>query len=165
MRRMWSSLNSRSGTARSAIHSSCASWSAYCLIARGQRSPIRQSGKGCDTRLATGAPARSGPRPGARVRPRAASAADLRCSEDAAEQAKRLLIFHMGEGFEDRLGFEPPRQAPSLRNPANPKQKFDVLEVVGYAAPHGEYRMRLIYYSLPRGYILIGQEILEHSSL
>jgi hypothetical protein len=82
-------------------------------------------------------------------------------SEDAAEQAKRLLIFHMGEGFEDGLGFEPPRQAPSRRNPANPKQKFDVLEVVGYAAPHGEYRMRLTYNSSPRGCILMDKRSLN----
>lgn len=75
----------------------------------------------------------------------AAAAADHRCAADAAQQARKQLAFHVDEQDQDRMGFEPPRQMPSLKNPANPSQKLDVLEVVGYLQPHGEYRMRFIY--------------------
>ena len=51
-----------------------------------------------------------------------------------------------------------------IRNPANKKQLFDVLEVWGYIYK-GQYRMRLIYARLPGECVLMGQEILEYASL
>lgn len=94
----------------------------------------------------------------------AAKAAEPRCAEDAAEQAKKLLAFHVGEGMEDRMGFERPRSKARMKNPANPKQAFDVLEVEGFVNPHGRYRMRFIFYKLPRGCLLMGQEVLEFAN-
>ena len=86
-----------------------------------------------------------------------------RCANDALEQARRLLDFHVGG--DDRIAIQPAvvEKAP-LRNPANKDQTFQVLEVRGtiYKA---EYRMRLIYYHLDQDCILMGQEILEQANL
>jgi hypothetical protein len=94
-----------------------------------------------------------------------AKAAEPTCARDAAEQAKKLLAFHLGEGFEDRFGFEVPSPKTPIKNPAHPKQIFQVLEVEGFVSPHGRYRMRFIFYTLPRGCLLMGQEILEYANL
>ncbi len=51
-----------------------------------------------------------------------------------------------------------------IRNPANKKQSFDVLEVWG-TIYKGQYRMHLIYAQLGGSCVLMGQEILEHASL
>jgi len=85
------------------------------------------------------------------------------CAQEAREQAQRLLDFHVGG--DDRIFIEPEvvEKAP-LRNPANPKQQFQVLEVRGMILK-GQYRMRLIYYRLEDSCVLMGQEILEHASL
>lgn len=92
------------------------------------------------------------------------AAADHRCAGDAMERGKKLLAFHVDlKGLEDRVGFEGPMVAPSIRNPAAPKQKFEVLEVIGYINPKGEYRMRFIYFLLPDDCLLMGQEILERA--
>ena len=58
----------------------------------------------------------------------------------------------------------PARPLPSIANPANPKQRFDVLEVWGDVYK-GRYRMRLEYYRSGGSCVLMGQEILEHASL
>ena len=94
-----------------------------------------------------------------------AIAAGAACESDASEQARRLLAFHIGDGFQDRMGFESPSARAPIKNPANPKQIFKVLEVEGFVSPHGRYRMRFLYYLLPRGCILMGQEILEVANL
>jgi hypothetical protein len=89
-----------------------------------------------------------------------------RCTGDAQQQAHRLLAFHLGED-DPRIVIDPDIKAlPSVANPANPKQRFDVLEVMGNVYK-GEYRMRLLYYPLAGsgGCVLMGQEILEHASL
>jgi hypothetical protein len=86
------------------------------------------------------------------------------CAAQAIEQAKKLLAFHSGN--DDRAevsGRATP--LPSIANPANPKQRFDVLEVLGYIYK-GEYRMRFEYFRLrDGGCVLMGQEILEHANL
>jgi hypothetical protein len=52
-----------------------------------------------------------------------------------------------------------------MRNPADPKQKFNVLEIWGYIYK-GRYRMRFIYYNSPAtGCLLMGEEILEYARL
>ena len=95
-----------------------------------------------------------------------AKASEPRCSHEAAEQAKKLLLFHMGTGFEGRMSFETPRQKSSINNPRDPKQKFNVLEVMANVSPQGLYRMRFIYFA-PAGSncTLMGQEILEFARL
>lgn len=94
-----------------------------------------------------------------------ALAAVHRCSVDAADRAKKLLMFHLDQQEVSRMGFDSPTTAAPIKNPANPRQRFEVLEVVGYLQPHGEYRMRFIYYLLPSGCLLMGEEILERATL
>ncbi len=89
-----------------------------------------------------------------------------RCLGAAQQQAHRLLAFHLGED-DPRIVIDTDiKPLPSIVNPANPKQRFDVLEVMGNVYK-GEYRMHLIYYPLggSGGCVLMGQEILEHASL
>ena len=56
------------------------------------------------------------------------------------------------------------KQLAALRNPANRRQLLDVLEVWG-SVYKAQYRMRFIYARLPGDCVLMGQEILESSSL
>ena len=51
-----------------------------------------------------------------------------------------------------------------LRNPADRKQMFDVLEVPG-CVEKARYRMRFIYAQLPGDCVLMGQEIMEDARL
>jgi hypothetical protein len=86
-------------------------------------------------------------------------ASEPMCSKDAIIQAKKLLTFHFGE--DDRIEIDSiARELPSVRNPANKKQKFQVLEVGGQIY-RGQYRMRFLYYHLESSCLLMGQEILE----
>lgn len=85
------------------------------------------------------------------------------CSGAATEQAKKLLAFHFGS--DNRIEIDKAvKKLPSLYNPANKKQLFDVLEVWGHIYK-GQYRMRFIYARLPGHCILMGQEILEYANL
>jgi hypothetical protein len=97
--------------------------------------------------------------------PPAAMAKAPSCSAQAMEQAKKLLVFHMGEGFDDRLRVEAPMALKPLRNPANAKQMFTVLQLDAQVSPRGRYRIRLIYYAMPDSCVLMGQELLEIASL
>jgi len=86
-----------------------------------------------------------------------------RCAPDAIKQAKALLIFHTGAetnvGVDDTVKVLAP-----LRNPVNRRQSFDVIEVQGYVY-RANYQMRLIYARVPGACVLVGQEIIERSSL
>lgn len=85
------------------------------------------------------------------------------CSKDAVAQAAKLLTFHFGE--DDRIEIDSiARELPPVRNPANKKQTFQVLEVGGQIYK-GQYRMRFLYYHLGNSCILMGQEILEIADL
>jgi hypothetical protein len=85
------------------------------------------------------------------------------CSGDATEQAKKLLAFHFGADNRIEVA-DSVKKLPPLRNPANKKQSFDVLEVWGYIYK-GQYRMHFIYAKLPGECVLMGQEILEYANL
>jgi len=85
------------------------------------------------------------------------------CSGVAREQAKKLLEFHFGPDSRSEID-KTVKIRPALRNPANAKQFFDVLEIWGYIYK-GQYRMRFIYARLPGECVLMGQEILEYASL
>jgi hypothetical protein len=86
-----------------------------------------------------------------------------RCSADAVKRAEALLRFHVG--LTENVSVENAvRVLAPVRNPANAGQSFDVLEVQGYVY-RATYRMRLIYAQMPDSCVLMGQEILEHSSL
>lgn len=84
------------------------------------------------------------------------------CKNQAIKQAAKLLEFHFGP--DERIEIQPEVKAlPSIINPGNKKQRFDVLEVWGYIYK-GQYRMRFEYFS-QSDCILMGQEILEYASL
>ncbi len=86
------------------------------------------------------------------------------CASDAISRARPLLALHFGEG--DRISIEDQaKELPSIRNPANSKQRLKVYEVWGFIYK-GQYRMRFIYYaSATTGCTLMGQEILEYARL
>ena len=85
------------------------------------------------------------------------------CSAAATEQAKKLLAFHVGP--DSRIEIDSSvKTLPTIRNPANAKQRFEVLQVWGYVY-RGQYRMRFIYARVDKGCVLMGQEILEYASL
>lgn len=87
------------------------------------------------------------------------------CSAEALIQAKKLLSFHSDDDERvEILADENVKELPSMRNPANKKQKFKVLEVYGYIYK-GQYRMRFIYYHLGSDCVLMGQEVLEIANL
>jgi hypothetical protein len=87
------------------------------------------------------------------------------CSAEAVIQAKKLLSFHSdGDERVEILADEKVKELPSMRNPVNKKQKFQVLEVNGYIYK-GSYRMRLIYYRSGSECILMGQEVLGLANL
>lgn len=93
----------------------------------------------------------------------AVNAAPPQCSIEARAQAKKLLEFHVGK--DDRIEIDSGVSAlASIRNPANRKQQFAVLEVWGYIYK-AQYRMRFIYYRPLDQCLLMGQEILEFAKL
>lgn len=90
------------------------------------------------------------------------SADGPRCSEDALKQARKLLGFHF-EQEDDGIEIDKAvKELPSIQNPANREQRFQVLEVWGYIYK-GRYRMRFIYFHFGKSCILMGQEILEYA--
>jgi hypothetical protein len=84
------------------------------------------------------------------------------CRKDALLRAEKLLSFFSGN--DDRMEID--RQIkvlPSIRNPANRRQRLDVIEVWGFIYK-AEYRMHFLYGRIS-GCVLMGEEILEYSSL
>ncbi|PHM18928.1 MAG: hypothetical protein CK604_15135 [Curvibacter sp. PD_MW3] len=85
------------------------------------------------------------------------------CSVPAIVQARKLLSFH-ADG-DDRIEIDKAvKELPSLKNPANEQQRFQVLEVWGYIYK-ARYRMRLIYAPMGGSCTLMGQEVLEYAKL
>lgn len=91
-------------------------------------------------------------------------AADPPCGAVARDRAKQLLTFHAG--LDDRLTIDKAvKELPSMKDPEDPKQQFEVLEIWGYVYK-GRYRMRFIYYnSKVTSCSLMGEEILEYARL
>ena len=90
-------------------------------------------------------------------------ASPLKCEVDALAQAEKLLAFH-SDGDNRAEVAEHAKALPSIVNPANKKQRFLVLEVMGFVYK-GNYRMRFLYYPVGGDCLLMGQEILELSSV
>lgn len=85
------------------------------------------------------------------------------CTVPAIAQARKLLSFH-SDG-DDRIEIDKAvKELPSLKNPANEQQRFQVLEVWGYIYK-ARYRMRLIYAPMGGSCTLMGQEVLEYAKL
>jgi hypothetical protein len=90
-------------------------------------------------------------------------AAPLQCETEAIAQAGKLLAFHSDS--DNRAGVEAhAKTLPAIINPANKKQRFLILEVMGYVYK-ANYRMRFLYYPVGGDCLLMGQEIIELSSL
>jgi hypothetical protein len=85
------------------------------------------------------------------------------CASTAMEQAKKLLVFHAGSDNRIEINQSVKKLAP-IQNPANKKQRLDVLEVWG-SIYKGQYRLRFLYAQIAGECILMGQEILEYASL
>ena len=86
-----------------------------------------------------------------------------RCANAATEQAAKLLGFHFGP--DERIEVDRSvKELTPIRNPANRKQLFEVLQVWGHIYK-GQYRMRFVYARLPGDCLLMGQEILEYADL
>lgn len=86
----------------------------------------------------------------------------LECQSQSLKDAKKLLEFYSDN--DDRIAIdESAKPLPQIKNPANKKQKFDVLEVWGNVYK-GKYRMRLIY-SSKDDCVLMGEEIMGYSDL
>ncbi|MGL5040429.1 MAG: hypothetical protein ACRC9V_08455 [Aeromonas sp.] len=91
------------------------------------------------------------------------AAPSSQCKAAAVEQAQKLLTFHFGP--DDRIEIDNDvKVLTPMRNPVNKSQKFDVYEVWGNIYK-GQYRMHLIYAQMPGECVLVGQEILEWTSL
>lgn len=89
--------------------------------------------------------------------PSITQAEEPECAAEARKRAHALLSFHSDN--DDRVAIDDTvKQLPSLRNPADPKQRLNVLEVRGYIYK-ATYRLRLIYAQMP-GCILMGEEVL-----
>lgn len=88
----------------------------------------------------------------------------LACRAEALAQARKLLAFHSDDDDRAEVDETTIKALPWLRNPTNPKQRFLVLEVMGFIYK-GNYRMRLIYYPSANDCVLMGQEILELANL
>jgi hypothetical protein len=85
------------------------------------------------------------------------------CSAHALKRALPLLRLHTNGDDRAEVDNKVYTFAP-IQNPANPKQTFDVLGVTGWVYK-GEYRLRFIYARISGECVLMGQEILERSSL
>lgn len=87
------------------------------------------------------------------------------CASAARQQAGKLLAFHFGDESDELHIGDEVKPLPAIVNPANRRQRFDVLEVWGFIYK-GQYRMRFEYFRLKDGEcVLMGQEILEHATL
>lgn len=85
------------------------------------------------------------------------------CASDALTRAVKLLALQAESDQTGSIG-KSVVVMKSVRNPANKKQKFDVLAISGFVYK-AEYRMRFLYAQIPGQCALVGQEILEYTSL
>jgi hypothetical protein len=92
------------------------------------------------------------------------AAATQRCAEVARERAVKLATFHFDAPLGPTESIEIDKsvtELPPLRNPANPQQVLEVLEVWAYIYK-AQYRMRFIFAPVPDTCALVGEEILEY---
>ena len=85
------------------------------------------------------------------------------CASDALTRAVKLLALQAESDQPGSIG-KSVTVMKAVRNPANDKQKFDVLAISGFVYK-AEYRMRFLYAQIPGQCALVGQEILEYTSL
>ena len=85
------------------------------------------------------------------------------CASDAFKRAVKLLALQAESDQPGSIG-KSVAVMKAVRNPANNKQKFDVLAISGFVYK-AEYRMRFLYAQIPGQCALVGQEILEDTSI
>lgn len=86
-----------------------------------------------------------------------------RCHPQAIVDAGKLLAFHTNNDDRAELTPQVTRRG-FISNPGNPKHVLEVLEVFG-AVYKAQYRVRLNYYRSRDSCVLIGQEIMEITTL
>ncbi len=90
------------------------------------------------------------------------------CSADVLERAPGLLKHHLPDlGSASGHGFSIKNQISQLqpiKNPAESKQSFDVLEAWAFVYK-ATYRLRFYYAKFPGECVLMGQEVLEYARL
>lgn len=91
-----------------------------------------------------------------------AYATEHACASHARERAAELLLFHSHGDDRVEIGREI-KSVPGITNPANTRQRFDVLEVWG-SIYRADYRMRFIYAQMD-GCVLMGEEVLQYADL
>ena len=88
------------------------------------------------------------------------------CSADVLVRAPGLLKHHLPDlGSASSHGFSIKKQISQLapiKNPAESKQSFDVLEAWAYVYK-AKYRLRFYYAKFPGECVLVGQEVLEYT--
>ncbi len=85
------------------------------------------------------------------------------CTADATSRAAKLLALQAESDQPGTIAKTVTTLKP-VRNPANSKQKFDVLAISGHVYK-AEYRMRFVYAQIPGQCALVGQEILAFTGL
>tara|TARA_B100001093_G_scaffold232887_1_gene223301 strand:- start:1635 stop:1991 length:357 start_codon:yes stop_codon:yes gene_type:complete len=90
------------------------------------------------------------------------------CSADVLLRAPGLLKHHLPDlGSASSHGFSIKKQVSQLapiKNPAESKQRFDVLEAWAFVYK-AKYRLRFYYARLSGECVLMGQEVLEYARL
>jgi hypothetical protein len=92
-----------------------------------------------------------------------AQAANHPCLNDAKERAEKLLALHSDNDDRASIDANAKVLAP-IKNPSSKTQKFDVIEVMGYVYK-AQFRIHLLYGQIPGSCVLVGQEILELTTL
>jgi hypothetical protein len=91
------------------------------------------------------------------------AASEHPCAKEARGKAEALLKYHFGEGWQKlRIGIDDDVTGVGSVKALKGRGRFDVLQVWGHVYK-GDYRIRLIYASINRECVLMGQEILEAS--
>ena len=90
------------------------------------------------------------------------------CSADVLARGPGLLKHHLPDlGSASSHGFSIQKQISQLapiKNPADSKQSFDVLEAWAFVYK-AKYRLRFYYAKFPGECVLMGQEVLEYTRL
>jgi hypothetical protein len=87
--------------------------------------------------------------------------ANKKCSDQALNQAMKILIFHTNTGDEFIKEIDSSSiKYKTIKNPLNPKQIFQVIEIRG-SMEKMEYRIQLTYFPVGGLCVLVGEEILQ----
>jgi hypothetical protein len=92
-----------------------------------------------------------------------AHAATHPCLNDAKVRAEKLLALQVDNDDRASIDANAKVLAP-IKNPSSQTQKFDVIEIIGYVYK-AQFRIHMLYGQIPGSCVLVGQEILELTTL